>query len=105
MSTMRGGSAGLMRRMGQDPSVANHRLTKGVLWRILRFARPYRRLIAVFIGLVVIAILCAASWFLAPKGENQVSVLSICPPPTGRRRRSLQPAVGAAQLSSPDPTC
>jgi len=60
---------------------------------------------AVFIGLVVIAILCAASWFLAPKGENQVSVLSICPPPTGRRRRSLQPAVGAAQLSSPDPTC
>ncbi|KAM5348495.1 hypothetical protein ACJ41O_008319 [Fusarium nematophilum] len=27
---------------------------------------------AVFIGLVVIAALCAASWFLAPKGENQV---------------------------------
>lgn len=30
---------------------------------------------AVFIGLVVIAALCVASWFLAPKGENQVSVL------------------------------
>ncbi|KAI1025008.1 hypothetical protein LB504_009925 [Fusarium proliferatum] len=29
---------------------------------------------AVFIGLVVIAALCVASWFLAPKGENQVSV-------------------------------
>ncbi|RSM08033.1 hypothetical protein CDV31_008336 [Fusarium ambrosium] len=27
---------------------------------------------AVFIGLVVIAALCVASWFLAPKGENQV---------------------------------
>ncbi|KAI8713232.1 hypothetical protein NCS52_01266900 [Fusarium sp. LHS14.1] len=27
---------------------------------------------AVFIGLVVIAALCIASWFLAPKGENQV---------------------------------
>ena len=55
MSTMRGGSAGLMRRMGQDPSVANHRLTKGVLWRILRFARPYRALIGVFIALVVVS--------------------------------------------------
>ncbi|CAM1511118.1 Fc.00g086310.m01.CDS01 [Cosmosporella sp. VM-42] len=27
---------------------------------------------AVFIGLVVIAALCVASWFLSPKGENQV---------------------------------
>ncbi|RSL73192.1 hypothetical protein CEP54_000447 [Fusarium duplospermum] len=27
---------------------------------------------AIFIGLVVIAALCVASWFLAPKGENQV---------------------------------
>ncbi|KAH7022485.1 putative vacuolar ATP synthase subunit E [Ilyonectria destructans] len=27
---------------------------------------------AVFIGLVVIAALCVASWFFAPKGENQV---------------------------------
>ncbi|EEU34172.1 uncharacterized protein NECHADRAFT_50214, partial [Fusarium vanettenii 77-13-4] len=27
---------------------------------------------AVFIGLVVIAALCVASWLLAPKGENQV---------------------------------
>ena len=29
---------------------------------------------AIFIGLVVIAVLCAVSWFFAPKGENQVSV-------------------------------
>ncbi|KAF7548309.1 hypothetical protein G7Z17_g7136 [Cylindrodendrum hubeiense] len=27
---------------------------------------------AIFIGLVVIAALCAASWFFSPKGENQV---------------------------------
>ncbi|KAI5466557.1 putative vacuolar ATP synthase subunit E [Mariannaea sp. PMI_226] len=27
---------------------------------------------AVFIGLVIIAALCVASWFLSPKGENQV---------------------------------
>ncbi len=54
MSMMRGGSAGLMRRMGQDPEVASHRLTKGVLRRILQFARPYRRLIVFFVSLVVI---------------------------------------------------
>jgi hypothetical protein len=29
---------------------------------------------APFIGLVVVAIFCAASWFLAPKGENQTYV-------------------------------
>ncbi|KAF5009183.1 hypothetical protein FDECE_4584 [Fusarium decemcellulare] len=34
---------------------------------------------AVFIGLVVIAALCALSWFLAPKGENQVSVPHLPP--------------------------
>jgi ATP-binding cassette subfamily B protein len=55
MSSMRGGNAGLMRRMGQDPSVANHHLTKGILWRILRFARPYRGLILVFIALVAVS--------------------------------------------------
>jgi len=27
---------------------------------------------SIFIGLVVIAALCVASWFLSPKGENQV---------------------------------
>ncbi|KAM0358503.1 hypothetical protein ACHAP4_004478 [Fusarium culmorum] len=27
---------------------------------------------AVFIGLAVIAVLCVASWFFVPKGENQV---------------------------------
>ncbi|HYP44299.1 MAG TPA: ABC transporter ATP-binding protein [Propionibacteriaceae bacterium] len=55
MSTMRGGNAGLMRRMNQDPDVADHRLSKGVLWRILRFARPYRSLIIVFVALVVVS--------------------------------------------------
>lgn len=52
---MRGSSFGLMRRMSQDPDVAEHQLTKGVVRRILRFARPYRRLIVVFVGLVVLS--------------------------------------------------
>ena len=55
MSMMRGGSASLMRRMTQDPDVADHQLTQGVLRRILRFAKPYRAMITVFIVLVVIS--------------------------------------------------
>jgi ATP-binding cassette, subfamily B, bacterial len=46
---------GMMRRLGQDPEVAQHQLTKGVLPRILRFARPYRALITVFVALVIIS--------------------------------------------------
>src|SRR6476619_1114272 len=55
MSMMRGGGAGLMRRMSQDPDIRQHRLTSGVVRRILRFAKPYRRLIIVFISLVVVS--------------------------------------------------
>jgi ATP-binding cassette, subfamily B, bacterial len=43
-----------MRRMSQDPEVAQHQLSPGIVWRVLRFAKPYRRLIAVFVVLVVI---------------------------------------------------
>jgi ATP-binding cassette, subfamily B, bacterial len=45
---------GLMRRMSQDPDIAQHQLSPGVVWRVLRFAKPYRLLIAVFVVLVVI---------------------------------------------------
>jgi ATP-binding cassette, subfamily B, bacterial len=55
MSSMRPMYYGMMRRLGQDPEVAQHRLTKGVLPRILRFAKPYRLLITVFVVLVVIS--------------------------------------------------
>lgn len=46
--------------------------TRGWVW-LTKSRNAYRY--AIFIGLVVIAALCVASWFLAPKGENQVSVL------------------------------
>jgi ATP-binding cassette subfamily B protein len=45
----------LMRRMSQDPDIAQHQLSPGVVWRVLRFAKPYRFLIAVFVVLVVIS--------------------------------------------------
>src|ERR671913_1690890 len=54
MSSMRPMCVGMMRRLGQDPEVAQHQLTKGVLPRILRFAKPYRGLIAIFVALVII---------------------------------------------------
>jgi ATP-binding cassette, subfamily B, bacterial len=49
MSTM-----GLWRRMSQDPDIAQHQLSPGVVWRVLRFAKPYRLQITVFVVLVVI---------------------------------------------------
>jgi ATP-binding cassette, subfamily B, bacterial len=44
----------LWRRMSQDPDVAEHQLSPGVVWRVLRFARPYRVLISVFVILVIL---------------------------------------------------
>lgn len=44
----------MMRRMSQDPEVAQHQLSPGIVWRVLRFAKPYRLLIAIFVVLVVI---------------------------------------------------
>ena len=41
-------------RMSQDPDVAEHQLSPGVVWRVLRFAKPYRVLISVFVVLVVL---------------------------------------------------
>jgi ATP-binding cassette subfamily B protein len=49
MSTM-----GLWRRMSQDPEIAQHQLSPGVVWRVLRFAKPYRFLITIFVILVVL---------------------------------------------------
>ena len=54
MSGIRG-SGGLMRRMNQDPEVARHRLSPGIWRRVLAFARPYRRLIVLFVLLVAAA--------------------------------------------------
>jgi ATP-binding cassette, subfamily B, bacterial len=44
----------LWRRMSQDPDVAEHQLSPGVVWRVLRFAKPYRLLISIFVVLVVL---------------------------------------------------
>ena len=53
--SMTRGSAGLMRRMRQDPDISGHQLSRGIWRRILAFARPYRRLIVLFVVLVAAA--------------------------------------------------
>ena len=44
----------MMRRMSQDPEVAQHQLSRGIVWRVLRFAKPYQGWIAVFVATVVV---------------------------------------------------
>ncbi len=53
---MMGGGYGpqVMRSLRRDSSVTKERLTPGTVPRIVRYARPYRRQIAAFLGLVVL---------------------------------------------------
>ena len=54
---MRGGGAafgGVMRQMRRDTSVLHQEITKGTAKRMLRFAHPYRTILAVFMVLIVV---------------------------------------------------
>jgi ATP-binding cassette, subfamily B, bacterial len=73
---MRGGGAGLMRRMASDPDLAGHRLSSGVLRRTLRFAAPFRGLIVVFVLLVIISSALAVAPPLLFKGIIDNGVLA-----------------------------
>jgi len=65
---MSGGRGGAMSWRRQDPSVVDRKLTKGTLKRILRFAKPFRLHISVFLLLVVLsAFLVIASPLLFKK--------------------------------------
>lgn len=57
--TMHAGRAG-MRSMQRDRSLLAHQITKGTLRRVLRFARPYRRVLAVFLTVVVLEAVVSA---------------------------------------------
>jgi ATP-binding cassette subfamily B protein len=45
---------GMMRSMRQDRKVTQHKLPKGTMRRVLGFARPYRRMLTVFLVLIVV---------------------------------------------------
>ncbi len=48
------GGWGLMRSFNRDKSVTQHRLRPGTTRRIARFAKPYRRMLALFLALIVV---------------------------------------------------
>jgi ATP-binding cassette, subfamily B, bacterial len=50
----RGGGWGGMRSLRQDRAVLQHRVKKGTARRMLTFAVPYRKIIAVFLPVVVL---------------------------------------------------
>ena len=51
--TMHAGRAG-MRSLQRDRTLLDHRITRGTLRRVIVFARPYRRILAVFLTAVVL---------------------------------------------------
>ena len=56
-----GGGWGLMRSFRRDESVTSQKLSPGILRRIARFARPYRRMLAVFLVLIIADALLSAA--------------------------------------------
>ena len=56
-----GGGWGLMRSFRRDETVTSQKLSTGILRRIARFARPYRRMLAVFLVLIVLDALLGAA--------------------------------------------
>lgn len=64
MGRMGGGGGpamwGLMRSFRQDGSVTQEKLPPGIFRRVLRFAAPYRRLLGIFLALIVVDSLITA---------------------------------------------
>lgn len=52
---------GFMRSFRRDGSVTSRRLSPGTVRRTVRFARPYRRMLAVLFGLIVVDALASAA--------------------------------------------
>ena len=55
-----GSAISMMRSMRKDRSVLEHRVAKGTTRRILSFALPYRRILIIFLGAVVVDAVVAA---------------------------------------------
>ena len=56
----RGGGWGGMRSMRQDRSVLQHRVKRGTARRMLTFAVPYRKILAIFVPVVILGAVIAA---------------------------------------------
>jgi len=82
------GGWGLMRSMRQDRKVTQHKLPKGILARIMGFARPYRGILALFLVLITLDALVGAA--------NPVLTRAIIDQLTGRGRRDARVVVSLA---------
>jgi ATP-binding cassette, subfamily B, bacterial len=56
-----GGGWNLMRSFRRDEAVKSQRLSAGILRRIARFARPYRRMLLIFLVLIIVDALLSAA--------------------------------------------
>lgn len=92
-----GGGGGLMRSFRRDESVTSQKLSAGILRRIAHFAVPYRRMLLVFLALIVLdALLSAAN----PLIYRAIIDDGILPHRAGRNGPDRHPA-GNGQDSSP----
>jgi len=82
------GGWGLMRSMRQDRKVTQHKLPKGILARIMGFARPYRGILALFLVLITLDALVGAA--------NPLLTRAIIDQLTGRGRRDARVVVSLA---------
>ncbi len=73
-SGMGGAGWGAMRSMRQDRKITEHKLAKGTVRRVFAFARPYRRMLAVFLVLIIIdAVVGAANPLLTRAIINELT--------------------------------
>jgi ATP-binding cassette, subfamily B, bacterial len=84
---------GMVRSYRRDPEVASKRLTKGTARRILRYARPYTRQLAIFLATTIAAAASAAAVPLLLKFVIDDGVLA------GRHDLVVWGAVGVAVLA------
>ena len=68
---MGGSSMAAMRRMHQDDSVTGHKLAPGIVKRILEFARPYRKELALFLLLTVVSSVIGGGHAAAGRRRDQ----------------------------------
>ena len=69
------GGGKMMRSFNRDPSVTAAKLTPGIFRRILRFAAPYRRMLLVFLALIVVGALLSAATPLIYRGIIDEGIL------------------------------
>ena len=93
-----------MRSFAKDRSVADHKLTRDTLRRILQFARPYRGRLAVFVGLIALEAAAGAVTPLLFKHLIDDGITAGEHPGRPRHRRRSSPSSRSSAPGCPSPT-